>query len=141
MNSIRPTLLSVILLLFMQISFAQVPANDLGKSVSQMRQSYPGMQYSQTRDKLVEYSAGSHTLTFKNDRLVCDCVGAYASQSKVKQLLAKLEQTSYKSKSSPSDDNISFTQMFYYDGFWITVGYWYSDSYLNYIYQSPDYFK
>ena len=99
------------------------------------------MIYHETRNKLVEYQAGNRTLTFKDNKLVCDCAALFVGVNYVKQLLNKLEKTAYNRKSDATDNSFSFSQMFYYDGFWITVGYWYDDGFLNFIFQRPDYFK
>lgn len=141
MKTIRRFISIAVLLLASLTCLAQVPKHDLGKSLSEMRQKYPNLTYHETRNKLVEYQTGNRTLTFKDNKLVCDCEDLFVGVNYVRQLLNKLEQTAYIRKSDATDNSFSFSQMFYYDGFWITVGYWYDDRYLNFIFQSPEFFK
>lgn len=124
---------------------AQEPKNNLGKTISQLRQTFPNLRYVETRDGLTEYTSDGITFTFKNNKVVAESMGVDEGRSFgynwFNAMMESFEKTSYKRATPLSEDNATLTRTFYYSDFWITLGYWKSDGYTTITYQNSDYFK
>lgn len=124
---------------------AQEPKNNLGKTISQLRQTFPNLRYVETRNGMAEYISNGITFTFKNNKVVAESMdvdeGRGFGHDWFNAMLESFEKTSYKRATQLSEDNATMTRTFYYSNFWITLLYWKNDGYTTITYQSSDYFK
>ena len=145
MRKMLKILFLVLLLLMPMASNAQEPKNNLGKTLSQLRQDFPNLRYVKARGGLIEYTSDGITFTFKNNKVVAESMGVDGGGNFAydwfNAMMESFERTSYKRATQLSEDNFTLTRTFYYSDFWITLVYWKSDGYTIITYQNSDYFK
>lgn len=117
------------------------PRGNLGKTLSQVRQIYPGISYVGTNRNMTEYGYGSRTFTFKNNILVCEGYYTYYNGAAMYSYMkTELNETPYESKSSETNNGMCRMITFYYSVSSIVLGFWNDGQYMiSYI--SDDYYK
>ena len=138
----------LILLLYLLICgsvFAQIPQNNLGKSVQQLRSKFPSLKYIEAKGNLTEYEADGITFTFNGGKCVAECMGVDRGRQYGYDWFIAMNQsflkTSYLRVTELSNDGMVASRKFYYRNFWITLAYWLDDGFTTITYQNSDYFK
>lgn len=121
----------IALLLFFCIipCFGQrVPSHNIGATVSQMQQLYPRMTRDRTLNGVTTYWVGeSYSFDFKDNKLISESTYSYGNRTQFNRLLLDLNNTSYKSKPSPTSNSMTYVQLYYYEDFFVSLSYWYDN--------------
>lgn len=141
----RKTIFLIFNLLLCGSLLAQIPQNNLSKSVQQLRYKFPSLRYTETRGNLTEYESDGITFTFNNGECVAECMGVDRGRQYGYDWFVAMNnsflKTSYSRVTELSNNGMAASRMFYYPDFWITIAYWLDDGYTTVTYQNSKYFK
>lgn len=124
---------------------AQIPKNNLGKSLEQIRNEFPNLKYVNSQGNLTEYESNDISFSFRKDTLVAETFGidngVRFGYDWFTSLNKAFSATSFTRKTDLIDNGFNLSRMFYYPNFWITISFWKDDGYTVIVYQNADFFK